>query len=162
MTGLILESGIDSALIQNVTTIIDKKDKLTKPEFEDKLIEIGLTKSQIDNIANYFDLSLEEELNIMFANTSNEKIKIGLEELNNLEKDLKGINICSVCDFSSSLARGQNYYTGNVFEVYDRNGDINGSIGAGGRYDKMITEFIMVMNIQQLELVLVYLQFMNY
>ena len=141
MTGLILESGIDSVLIQNVTTIIDKKDKLTKPEFEDKLIEIGLTKSQIDNIVNYFDLSLEE-LNIMFANTSNEKIKIGLEELNNLEKDLKGINICSVCDFSSSLARGQNYYTGNVFEVYDRNGDINGSIGAGGRYDKMITEFI--------------------
>lgn len=141
MTGLILESGIDSALIQKVTTIIDKKDKLTKPEFEDKLIEIGLTKSQIDNIVNYFDLSLEE-LNIMFANTSNEKIKIGLEELNNLEKDLKGINICSVCDFSSSLARGQNYYTGNVFEVYDRNRGINGSIGAGGRYDKMITEFI--------------------
>ncbi len=141
MTGLLLESGIDSTLIQNVTTIIDKKDKLTKPEFEDKLIEIGLTKSQIDNIVNYFDLSLEE-LNIMFANTSNEKIKIGLKELNNLEKDLKGINICSVCDFSSSLARGQNYYTGNVFEVYDRNGDINGSIGAGGRYDKMITEFI--------------------
>ena len=141
MTGLLLESGIDSTLIQNVTTVIDKKDKLTKPEFEDKLIEIELTKSQIDNIVNYFNLSLEK-LNIMFANTSNEKIKIGLEELNNLEKDLKGINIYSVCDFSSSLARGQNYYTGNVFEVYDRNGGINESIGAGGRYDKMITEFI--------------------
>ena len=141
MTGLLLESDIDSTLIQNVTTVIDKKDKLTKPEFEDKLIEIELTKSQIDNIVNYFNLSLEK-LNIMFANTSNEKIKIGLEELNNLEKDLKGINIYSVCDFSSSLARGQNYYTGNVFEVYDKNGVINGSIGAGGRYDKMITEFI--------------------
>lgn len=141
MNGLILESGIDSALIQNVTTIIDKKDKLPKLEFEDKLIEIGLTKNQIDNIVNYFDLSLEE-LNIMFANTSNEKIKIGLEELDSLEKDLKGINIFSVCNFSSSLARGQNYYTGNVFEVYDKNGIINGSIGAGGRYDKMITEFI--------------------
>jgi len=141
MNGLILESGIDSTLLQNVTTIIDKKDKLTKSEFEDKLIEIGLTKTQIDNIVNYFDLSLEE-LNNMFANTPNENIKIGLEELNNLKKYLKGINISSVCNFSSSLARGQNYYTGNVFEVYDKNGVINGSIGAGGRYDKMITEFI--------------------
>lgn len=141
MTGLILESGIDSKLIQNVTTIIDKKDKLTKSEFEDKLIEIGLTKSQIDNIVNYFDLSLEE-LNNIFTNTSNEKIKIGLQELNNLKKYLKGININSICNFSSSLARGQNYYTGNVFEVYDKEGIINGSIGAGGRYDKMITEFI--------------------
>ncbi|MBP3920976.1 MAG: ATP phosphoribosyltransferase regulatory subunit [Bacilli bacterium] len=141
MNGLILESGIDSKLLQNVTTIIDKKDKLTKLEFEDKLIKIGLTKIQIDNIVNYFNLSLED-LNNIFVNTSNEKIKIGLEELNNLEKYLKGINISSVCSFSSSLARGQNYYTGNVFEVYDKNGIINGSIGAGGRYDKMITDFI--------------------
>ena len=75
-------------------------------------------------------------------NNTNEKIKIGLEELNNLNKTLKNINIDSVCIFSSSLARGQNYYTGNVFEVYEKNGKINGSIGAGGRYDKMIADFI--------------------
>ncbi len=141
MNGLILESGIDSTLLPKVTTIIDKKDKLTKQEFENKLIEIGLTKNQIDNIINYFNLSLKE-INSMFINTSNQKIKIGLEELNNLEKYLKDINIVSICNFSSSLARGQNYYTGNVFEVYDKNGVINGSIGAGGRYDNMITEFI--------------------
>ncbi len=141
MTGLILESGVDSTLIQNIATIIDKKDKISEIEFKDKLIELGLTQKQINNIVNYFSLSLEE-LNNIFANTSNEKIKIGLQELNNLQKYLKDINISSVCYFSSSLARGQNYYTGNVFEVYDQKGIINGSIGAGGRYDKMITEFI--------------------
>lgn len=37
---------------------------------------------------------------------------------------------------------GQNYYTGNVFEVYEKHGKITCSIGAGGRYDKMITNFI--------------------
>ena len=141
MSGLILESGVDRRLIQNVTTIIDKKDKLTKKEFENKLLSLGLTKKQIDNIVNYFDLSLDE-LNSMFSTTSNEKIKIGLQELSNLKKYLDDINIGSICNFSSSLARGQNYYTGNVFEVYDKNDIINGSIGAGGRYDKMITEFI--------------------
>ena len=40
------------------------------------------------------------------------------------------------------LARGQDYYTGNVFEVYEKNGLLSGAIGGGGRYDKMITEFI--------------------
>ena len=59
-----------------------------------------------------------------------------------MKKYLKDINISSICNFSSSLARGQNYYTGNVFEVYEKEGIINGSIGAGGRYDKMITELI--------------------
>ena len=32
--------------------------------------------------------------------------------------------------------------TGNVFEVYEANGKLTGAIGGGGRYDKMITEFI--------------------
>lgn len=141
MTGLILESGIDSSLVQSVTTIIDKKDKLTDMEFKEKLFEIGLTDDQVNDIIKYFDLTLDN-LNDVFKNTSNEKIKIGLEELNNLSKTLKSINIDSVCIFSSSLARGQNYYTGNVFEVYEKNGKINGSIGAGGRYDRMIADFI--------------------
>ena len=35
-----------------------------------------------------------------------------------------------------------NYYTGNVFEVYDKEQRIKGSIAAGGRYDKMIGNFI--------------------
>ena len=141
MTGLILESGIDSSLVQNVTTIIDKKDKLTDIEFKEKLFEIGLSNNQVNNITKYFDLSLDNLIEL-FQDTSNEKIKLGLQELNNLSKMLKSINIDSICIFSSSLARGQNYYTGNVFEVYEKNGKINGSIGAGGRYDKMIGDFI--------------------
>lgn len=141
MTGLILESGIDSSLVQNVTTIIDKKDKLTDIEFKEKLFEIGLSNNQVNNITKYFDLSIDNLIEL-FQDTSNEKIKLGLQELNNLSKMLKSINIDSICIFSSSLARGQNYYTGNVFEVYEKNGKINGSIGAGGRYDKMIGDFI--------------------
>ena len=46
------------------------------------------------------------------------------------------------CEFSSTLARGQDYYTGNVFEVYEKNGKLTGAIGGGGRYDNMVTEFI--------------------
>ena len=78
----------------------------------------------------------------IFNNTENVKIKIGLEEVNNLSKYLKGIGIDNVCEFSISLARGQNYYTGNVFEVYEKNERIRGSIAAGGRYDKIIGNFI--------------------
>ena len=70
------------------------------------------------------------------------KIKIGLEEINNLSNYLKKLDIGDTCYFSTSLARGQNYYTGNVFEVYEKNGKIKGSIGAGGRYDKIIGNFI--------------------
>ena len=44
--------------------------------------------------------------------------------------------------FTPTLARGQEYYTGTVFEVYDLEENVKCSIGGGGRYDKIIGEFI--------------------
>lgn len=141
MTGLILESDIQEELVSKTTTIIDKKDKLSIEEMNKLLSEIGLDKSQISMLSKYFNMELLD-LTDLFKNTENKKIKVGLEELNNLNKYLKGIGIADVCEFSVSLARGQNYYTGNVFEVYEKNERIKGSIGGGGRYDKIIGSFI--------------------
>jgi len=141
MTGLILESGIKKELVSNVTTIIDKKDKLSQEELNNLLNEIGLNNNQILMINKYFNMELSDLIKL-FKNTKNEKIILGLEEINNLNNYLKGINIDDICKFSISLARGQNYYTGNVFEVYEKTGKIKSSIGAGGRYDKIIGHFI--------------------
>jgi len=141
MTGLILESGVSEQLVSNVTTIIDKKDKLTTEELNQYLIDLDLKSVQIININKYFNMKLSE-LKKLFVGTQNEKIKRGLNEVDNLSNYLKGIGIDDICEFSISLARGQNYYTGNVFEVYEKNGRIKGSIAAGGRYDKIIGNFI--------------------
>ena len=40
------------------------------------------------------------------------------------------------------MARGLEIYTGTIWEVFDKEGRITSSIGAGGRYDKIITNFI--------------------
>lgn len=139
MNGIINESGVDEDLNQSVTTIIDKKEKISNEEFCNRLKEIGLINEQINYINECFNLSLEE-LNKKFENTNNDKIKLGLNELNELANYLKKLDID--CIFTPSLARGQNYYTGNVFEVFDKQNRVQGSIGAGGRYDNMITDFI--------------------
>lgn len=141
MKGLILETGISEDLVSSTITIIDKIDKLTTEELTKYLIELGLEEKQINLLLEYFKLSLEE-LNNKFKETSNKDIKEGLEELNNLEEYIEKMNLREYCTFTSSLARGQDYYTGNVFEVYEKNGVLSGAIGGGGRYDKMITEFI--------------------
>lgn len=141
MNGLILECGVDKNLISLVTTNIDKLEKISNDEFKNNLLNIGLRIKQIDLLLEYFSLSLCE-LNNKFKTTKNEKIIMGLDELNQLTSYLEALNINDLCVFASSLARGQNYYTGNVFEVYEKNEKITCSIGAGGRYDKMITNFI--------------------
>ena len=141
MTGLILESGVSNDLVSEVTTIIDKKNKVSVEEFRMMLEEVGLNCDQVDKLLNYFSLNIDE-VDFMFKDASNEKIKVGVFEVVKLRDYLKELDILDVCLFDSSLARGQNYYTGNVFEVYDKSGTVTGSIGAGGRYDNMIKEFI--------------------
>jgi len=140
MSGLIIESGISEDLVPEVTTIVDKKDKLKDIEFNQMLSELGLTEKVIKNLNNYFQMNLST-LNQVFKNTNNEKILKGLEEVNNLSEYLRQLEL-NCCNFDITLARGQNYYTGNIFEVYDKRERIKGSIAAGGRYDEMIGNFI--------------------
>ena len=141
MRGLIIASNIKEELISQTITIIDKMDKLSKKEFKNILLDINLTEEQITNLLNSFTLTLEE-LTDRYKDTTIEELKTGLEELNNLETYIKYLKIDKYCIFTPTLARGQDYYTGNVFEVYDKNNRIASSIAAGGRYDNMITDFI--------------------
>ena len=141
MNGLILESGVKDELVPSVTTILDKKEKITKEEMSTLLKEIGLNNKQIDNINKYFNMNLDELLTC-FKDTNNEDIKNGLNEINSLSNYMKELNMDNMCLFNISLARGQNYYTGCIFEVFDNEKRVTSSIGGGGRYDKIIGNFI--------------------
>lgn len=141
MMGLMIENGVSEDMISIVTTIVDKKDKLSINEFENLMLKYGIKKKNIDSLASTFSLSLDE-LNRKYLNSDNKFIKDGLNELNELNTYIVNLGLQEICTFSPSLARGQNYYTGNVFEVYEKNNKISGSIGGGGRYDNMITNFI--------------------
>ena len=141
MNGLIIESGVSEELTSKTITIIDKIEKISKEDFNKYLLEIGLNNAQSENLQKYFSMTLEE-INDIFKDTQNEVLKEGLNELNELNEYLKVLEIQQYCKFAPSLARGQDYYTGTVFEVYEKNGVLNCSIGGGGRYDKMITDFI--------------------
>ncbi len=141
MRGLVSNTGIDSDLISSVITIIDKKDKITPEEFAKYLTEIGLSKESITSLSEDFSLNLEA-LEQKYKDTNNLEISKGLQELRELTNYIEAIDLKEICIFDSTLARGQDYYTGNVFEVYEKNGKLSSSIGGGGRYDKMITEFI--------------------
>lgn len=142
MRGVIEEVGItEEDRIDKVVTIIDKIDKMGKEELLEEFKNINIPSLTAEVILEYFTLSLEK-LESRFATSSNEMLKTGLEELRRLEEMLAGLGLKNKTVFSPSLARGQDYYTGNVFEVYAKNGELSCSLGGGGRYDRMITDFI--------------------
>ena len=50
------------------------------------------------------------------------------------------MGIADFCVFDIGIIRGLAYYTGVVFEVYDRSGEFR-AIGGGGRYDNLLHDF---------------------
>lgn len=141
MRGLILDCSVEDDKISSVITIIDKMDKLSKEEFKETLQKIGLNDEQTEKLLQLFKLSLLE-LNEKYQDTNIRELKTGLDELNSLNRYINSLNIDKYCKFTPTLARGQDYYTGNVFEVYEKTRKLSSSIGGGGRYDNMITNYI--------------------
>lgn len=141
MRGLILDCSVEENKISSVITIIDKMDKLSKEEFRETLQKVGLNDEQTEKLLQLFKLSLLE-LNEKYQDTNIKELKTGLEELNSLNCYINSLNIDKYCKFTPTLARGQDYYTGNVFEVYEKTRKLSSSIGGGGRYDNMITNYI--------------------
>jgi len=141
MSGLILESGIDEENISSVIGVIDKMEKISLEELITNLEKLSISKDKINKLLEYFKYSLEDYINI-FKDSNNSYIKEGLDEIIELNNYLKELNIIDDCIFTPTLARGLTIYTGVVFEFYDKEKRITSAIGAGGRYNKIITDFM--------------------
>ena len=141
MRGIIKEVGVSDELISKVITVVDKMNKITEKELRTYLVELTLENEQVDKLLEIFkmDTSMIKE---KFSNTDNEELNRGLLEVETLKNYIEKLGFSDTCILDLTLARGQDYYTGNVFEVYDKSGYLTSSIGGGGRYNKMITEYI--------------------
>lgn len=141
MRGLIKETGVSEEQISKVITILDKMNKITEAELRTYLIEIAIENEQIDKLLMLFKMDVDK-IKDMLKDSTNEELTLGIKEIDTLKGYLEKLGYSEICKVDLTLARGQDYYTGNVFEVYDKSGYLTSSIGGGGRYDKMVTEYI--------------------
>lgn len=141
MVGLIKEASIDEELIDEVILSLDKMDKEGKEGVSLELLKKGVEQKQIEKLFEIFIADLDE-LNNKYIETTNEILKTGLSEAMEVSEYLKYLEIEDKTKFSPFLARGLQIYTGIVFEFYDIENRLTCALGGGGRYDKIITEFI--------------------
>ena len=141
MSGLITCAGVSNNLIDKVISIIDHMEKITRSDMIREFNKINIDNNKAEEILNLFNLSLDE-YNTKFKDTDNELIKLGLDEINEINDLINKYNLTDNAIFSPTLARGLSIYTGIVFEFFDKKMRITSSLGGGGRYDKIITDFI--------------------
>ena len=139
MSGLIEYAGISDDKVDSVIGIIDKMEKVSSQELEEMMLDKGIEKEKIDKLFNLFEMELDEYREL--AN-ENEKIYAGVTELTEINEYLNSLGIDGNCVFSPTLARGLSIYTGIVFEFFDREERLSCALGGGGRYDKIITNFM--------------------
>jgi histidyl-tRNA synthetase len=123
----------------DITTAIDKLDKIGLEKVRDELTHKGLQAAQVSGILEYLSIQGTDEIKI-----NRLRALLGhLESCKNAIDDLQFVlDNCMavwpagkiVTDFT--LARGLNYYTGIIFEVKAKNTSM-GSLGGGGRYDDL-------------------------
>jgi histidyl-tRNA synthetase len=133
----------------DVTTAIDKLDKIGEEKVLQELKEKGFSDEalkELKNILSIFISSSEENPSIQKINRlilkqlklildSNIANK-GISEVEEILDYIDKLNIKTEIEFDVTLARGLNYYTGAIFEVKALDVEI-GSICGGGRYDNL-------------------------
>lgn len=139
MSGLIELAGIDKDKTDGVIGIVDKLDKVRHDELRSMFKELNISDESIDKLFSLFEKNIDEYKEL--AN-ENELVNEGLNELIEVNTYLDGLGIIDKCKFTPTLARGLSIYTGIVFEFYDSLNRISSAIGGGGRYNKIITNFM--------------------
>lgn len=122
--------------LMNITTAIDKLDKIGMEKVREELLQSGLTAENVLQIEIYLGIAGSnaeklEQVRSFFGET--QTAKEGIEEISFIAKHAKNVNL----DIDLTLARGLNYYTGIIFEVKAQEEIKMGSIGGGGRYDDL-------------------------
>ena len=125
-----------------VYKVLDKSDKLEENEFEKYVLDTFQDEFIIQGLYKLKQTQSVKELLSKFENIPNNFYSTaGYTELVKFQKLLRENGLSDYCNFSSSVVRGLDYYTGIVFEVFDTGKENNRSIFGGGRYDDLLSLF---------------------
>jgi histidyl-tRNA synthetase len=127
--------GIPESKFAATCVLVDKLEKVPVDAIRGDLEELGI------------DRTVVEKLLAVLTNKSIDALKDALGAESEAVRQLT--QLMALCEaygiqdwilFDASVVRGLAYYTGIVFEAFDRRGELR-AIAGGGRYDKLLETF---------------------
>lgn len=130
--------GLDDEITYRMYKIVDKSKKVSREALEDMVEKTGINDEQSKIFFNYIALSSFDELIGFLKENNAGNIVKRMTDLVQLLKDL-GLN--KYCVYDPTIVRGLDYYTGIVFEVFDKHPDNKRAICGGGTYANLLKIF---------------------
>ena len=127
--------GVPADKFASTCVLVDKLDKLPADEVRKTLLEQGLDETAAATLLSTLALSSLEELEKVLGPGSQ-----ALAELRSLFDLAEAYGLSEWLVLDLSVVRGLAYYTGVVFEGFDRSGELRAIFG-GGRYDQLLGTF---------------------
>lgn len=136
-------SGFEEKDYDEIFIILDKMDKIGLEGVEKELTEAGYNEEAVRKYTALFKGVEEAEDGLSYiAETVGDYLDD--EILQNMREIVSTVEASRQADFTMvfdpTLVRGMSYYTGTIFEIAMP--EYGGSCGGGGRYDKMVGNFI--------------------
>lgn len=135
--GVAKHAGIEDRWIE-MTTIIDKLDKIGKEGVEQELLAKNFSHNHVFLMFHVLSQKDLNSLKDIFAQ-DNPTIQ-AIKDIDLIFSYLDNLKLNNQVKFDITLARGLTYYTGCIFEVNGVDADM-GSLGGGGRYDNLTGVF---------------------
>ncbi len=142
LKGMAAFCGFPEESYDQVFIILDKMDKIGMDGVEEELIEAGYEEDKVKKYLSLFESTTPDASGVR---SLGETLKGSLQDdqAENLAAIIDSVTGIATSQFSiqfdPTLVRGMSYYTGTIFEIQVEG--FPGSVGGGGRYDKMIGKF---------------------
>ena len=141
---ILTEAGVRDDSHAAAILSIDKLEKIGREGVTAELKEQGLDPGQIDSLFRRMEVSGSNREIVRFFRDEL-KSEQAANALNDIERFLtyaEALGVAEFVRFVPSLARGLEIYTGIVFEFFLKDSDITSSVGSGGRYDRIVGQFL--------------------
>jgi len=148
LQSLIDTFGVPGDLFPQVCVSVDKLGKFPKEAICEELESLGLSAEVSQTIVQLVAEGSFEEYRTALASGKGaggdpgvvERSAQVLQEIENLLEILEVRGLGDWVEFDGSIVRGLAYYSGTVFEAFDREGELRAICG-GGRYDYLLSTF---------------------
>jgi histidyl-tRNA synthetase len=121
-----------------VYAALDKRAKVTDEAFRELLLKSGVDDAVADRIDEAMNATSIEEYYSRSKTFHSQGFLTRYEELHRVFKALDALGVAEWCRFDPGVVRGLAYYTGPVFEIFDRKANLR-ALAGGGRYDNLLS-----------------------
>ncbi|CAG7636478.1 histidine--tRNA ligase [Paenibacillus allorhizosphaerae] len=137
---LLSRIGVPAETQLSVMLTLDKLAKIGAAGVENELLEKGIptdVSSAVMELIQREQTSCHELVEAYGILDSQ-----GTKEVNALQSLLDKTGLGRWCAFDPFLSRGLSFYTGTVYEIFDKTETLTSSLGGGGRYDSIIGKLV--------------------